>query len=347
MCKAAIGSGGVVLLAFLLSLPCAPSAHAVTVMPGDLIVTDFNGRWGGPVDSSLPGGRIVRVDPTTGAQTLISYGGLLDGPQGVVIDAAGNIILNDTYDDQLIKVNPADGSQTLIPSGGLFVDTRGITIDAAGDILVADFGYGGSGAIIRVDPATGAQTVAASGGIIQGPLGVTLDGAGNMYMSAPPLAPSKGVRVVKVDPVTGTQTLISSGGPYSMAFGGGIVVDATGRIFVTEQYYYNGVFEISPIPGPQSILVSGSPFEDPYDLAIDLSGDLIVADSNWHWEGRLIRVDPDTMVTTVISSGGLLIDPNDVAIATAPIPEPISLIFFGTGVVGVFGFVARKRMRRS
>ena len=28
-----------------------------------------------------------------------------------------------------------------------------------------------------------------------------------------------------------------------------------------------------------------------------------------------------------------------------PIPEPISLIFFGTGVVGVFGFVAKKKMR--
>jgi len=29
------------------------------------------------------------------------------------------------------------------------------------------------------------------------------------------------------------------------------------------------------------------------------------------------------------------------------IPEPISLIFFGTGVVAVFGFVSRKRMRKS
>jgi len=29
------------------------------------------------------------------------------------------------------------------------------------------------------------------------------------------------------------------------------------------------------------------------------------------------------------------------------IPEPISMIFFGTGVVGVFGFVARRKMRKS
>jgi len=31
----------------------------------------------------------------------------------------------------------------------------------------------------------------------------------------------------------------------------------------------------------------------------------------------------------------------------APIPEPISMIFFGTGVVGVFGFVSRRKMRKS
>ena len=29
----------------------------------------------------------------------------------------------------------------------------------------------------------------------------------------------------------------------------------------------------------------------------------------------------------------------------SPIPEPVSLIFFGTGLVGVFGFVARRRMQ--
>jgi len=35
----------------------------------------------------------------------------------------------------------------------------------------------------------------------------------------------------------------------------------------------------------------------------------------------------------------------EVGVELAPVPEPISMIFFGTGVVGVFGYVARKRMR--
>jgi hypothetical protein len=29
------------------------------------------------------------------------------------------------------------------------------------------------------------------------------------------------------------------------------------------------------------------------------------------------------------------------------IPEPVSLVFFGTGMAGVFGFVARRRIRKA
>ena len=30
-----------------------------------------------------------------------------------------------------------------------------------------------------------------------------------------------------------------------------------------------------------------------------------------------------------------------------PIPEPISLVFFGTGLVAVLGYVARRKLQRS
>jgi FG-GAP repeat/PEP-CTERM motif len=33
--------------------------------------------------------------------------------------------------------------------------------------------------------------------------------------------------------------------------------------------------------------------------------------------------------------------------ASEPVPEPLSMIFFGTGVVGVFGFVSRRKMQKS
>jgi hypothetical protein len=34
------------------------------------------------------------------------------------------------------------------------------------------------------------------------------------------------------------------------------------------------------------------------------------------------------------------------SISGAVIPEPLSMIFFGTGLVGVLGYVSRRRMRR-
>jgi len=120
MSKVLIGSRGVVLLAFLLGLAFAPSAHAVTPEPGDLVISDFNGAFDGPVGMP-PGGRIVKVDPVTGAQTMISSGGLLDAPWEIAIDAGGDILVGDpSFPDggAIIKVDPDTGAQTVAASGG-------------------------------------------------------------------------------------------------------------------------------------------------------------------------------------------------------------------------------------
>ncbi len=102
------GSGFEICL--VLAVICfVPSVLAVTLVPGDLIVADWNGALGGSAGDPV-GGRIIKVDPDTGAQTMISSGGLLDGPCDVAMDAAGNIIVLDRLDLQIIKVDPDDGS---------------------------------------------------------------------------------------------------------------------------------------------------------------------------------------------------------------------------------------------
>src|SRR5262249_39126737 len=60
---------------------CAPSIQGTTLNAGDLLISDrdaFCGRGG-----------IIRVDPTTGAQTVVSAGGLFVDPRGIVVDANG------------------------------------------------------------------------------------------------------------------------------------------------------------------------------------------------------------------------------------------------------------------
>ncbi|MCJ7626030.1 MAG: NHL repeat-containing protein, partial [Anaerolineaceae bacterium] len=304
---------------FVLATCCMTgAARAVTLEPGDLIVADFNGAFDGPVGSPL-GGRIIKVDPDTGAQTIISSGNLLNGPYDVALDATGNIIVMDAFDQQIIKVNPADGSQTVISEGGLFHTPHGIAIDAAGKIIVADVWYGGTGGILKVDPVTGAQTVISSGGSLIRPSGVTIDAAGNLYVtSSVEVTGGWGLSVVKVNPTTGAQTVISSG-TFRTMHAGIVIDDSTGNIFVAEQYYNNGIIKVDPT-GAQTFLASGSPFQDPYQLNFDLAGNIVAADTNWFWEGRIIRVDPGTGAKTLISSGGLLVDPAGIVVFEGAVP---------------------------
>lgn len=277
---------------------------------GDLIVAD-------------PGSaRIVKVDPLSGAQTLIAQGGMLSGPQAVVVDASGDILVADgvpsggpTPTAQILRIDPATGSQTLICEGGLLQAPYGMTLDSQGNILVADpyYSVGGvSGAILKINPATGVQSVAAVGPWIHSPMDVTFDSAGNMYVATTlPMGGFNGVGVVKIDAL-GNQSQISSGSLPSWT--GGIVVDASGTPFTSELYYYNGIFRINPSSGAQSVFSSGYPFQDPWDLAIDLDGNFVVVDGNMFGNGGLIRVNAVTGAKTVVTSGSLLVDPMDVAV---------------------------------
>lgn len=152
-----------------------PAAQAATLKPGDIIV----------VDQSASG--VIKADPVTGAQEVISAGGLFVHPRGVAIDGAGNIIVADPGafgGGGVIKVDPVTGVQTKISSGGFFVTPLDVTLDAAGNIIVADAGVPlDSGSIIKVDPATGAQTVISSGGLFVDPHGVAIDTVGDILVS--------------------------------------------------------------------------------------------------------------------------------------------------------------------
>src|SRR5262249_36277144 len=128
------------VLVFLLALTLRSYVTAATLNTGDIVVAD-------PDAFGLAGG-IIRVDPATGAQTLISSGGLFVDPTGIAITANGDIIVVDRA-RRVIRVDPMTGTQNLISSDGRFVDPFRIAIDANGDMFVADVG---ARAIIRVDP---------------------------------------------------------------------------------------------------------------------------------------------------------------------------------------------------
>ena len=115
----------VLFLVFTLLLLTGVVGHILPVQsqlnPGDILVMDRDAGTG------FKGG-LFRVDPTTGARTLLSDFGV--------------------------------GT----PAG---VDPFGVAVESSGNILVTDSnaGTGGLGALFRVDPSTGARTILSDFGV--------------------------------------------------------------------------------------------------------------------------------------------------------------------------------------
>ncbi len=160
----------------------------------------------------------------------------LDNPQGVAVDAAGNIYISDTDNDRIREVEAATGIITTLAAGPLIdgavlFDPQGLAVDAAGNIYVAC----GSGTVDKVTPAgvvtvvagenlTGAGPVAdyngdgipATQAALADPSAVAVDAAGNLY-----IADTYNNRIRRVDAATGIITTVAGTGAATEAPGGG------------------------------------------------------------------------------------------------------------------------------
>ena len=284
------------------------AAKMVPLAAGELFVVDAN-AFGGS-------GGVVRVDPATGTQTVVSSGGIFARPTSIAIDTNGELFVTDwpiSGGLGLIRVDPVSGTQTVVSPVGAFVTPSDIVIDANGDLLIADDGaFGGPGGIIRVDRVTGAQTTVSSGGDFIEPRGLVIDGNGDLLVVDRDALGGPGA-VFRVDPTTGSQTVISSHGNFDSP--SGIALDSNGDILVTDFDAFGGtatVFRVDPVTGAQSTVSSGGSLDNPFGIVIDGGGAIFVADHGV--PGRIIRVDPSSGSQTIISSGGAFVTPHDIAI---------------------------------
>ena len=84
--------------------------------------------------------RIAELDPATGAVTTLSRGGSLQAPQGIALDAAGDVLVADTVSG-VIAISRGDGEQSPITARGAVNEAMGITVGADGGIYVTDAGF--------------------------------------------------------------------------------------------------------------------------------------------------------------------------------------------------------------
>jgi uncharacterized repeat protein (TIGR01451 family) len=205
---------------------------AIAAAPnGSLYVLD---QQGGPLNT----GQVIRVDPQTGTQTVISPlpasgPSLFILPVGITIAPDGKIYVLDSI--CCGGSSPGNGGVILVDPGGQqhliahdqtppvptdhFSSPVAITAAPDGQLYVLDrsplpaMTFAG---VIRVDPTTGAQTLVTQGGNFQsGPSGIAVGQDGQLYVTDASCCPTvmkppdPTSAVIRVNPQTGAQSIFT------------------------------------------------------------------------------------------------------------------------------------------
>ncbi len=308
-----VTGAAVLLLAF-----SASRSAALTLAPGDLVVVD--------TVTSV----VVRVDPISGAQTLISSTGGFD----VAVAVDGTIWMSQGR--KVVRVDPTSGIQTvvaadLIPSGS---QLTGISIAPSGDIIVGAFGATPS--VISIDPVTGNATVLSStAGEVNG---VAVNAAGDIFV-----APELGDQILRLDSTGALQQTYDLIGPPGQDFGRpeDIAFAPDGDLIVLDSIR-DVILKLDVASGSQTIIDPLVFSSFPFGLAVEPGGDFVFpAFDTASGDAGLWRFDPVTQTPALITSGGLLSAGNGLrSVAVVPVPEP------GTAVLLLLGLTLMARTLR-
>jgi sugar lactone lactonase YvrE len=264
-----------------------------------------------------------------------------NGPNGIAIDAAGNLYVADAGNHRIREITPAGEVSTLADSEYGFADgiggdakfhyPVGIASDAVGNLYVTD---SGSSRIRKITLAGEVSTF--TGGkygfrraAFRDPTGIAIDAAGNLYV-----ADTENHRIRKITPAGEVSTI--AGGEEGFADGvgsdarfnkpRGIAADAAGNLYVAD-FGNDRIRKITPA-GEVSTLAGGergfadgvgsdARFDHPFGIASDAAGNLYVADSRNH---RIRKITPAGEVSTLANSFGrdaIFISPSGIAIDAA------------------------------
>lgn len=205
------------------------------------------------------------------------WGGCALTPKGM--DSTLGVVLDPAYQiERVVADSPFPG-------------VNGATVGSDGQLYVT---HTANGTITRIDLATLKPSlfVPAHAGVFI-PDDIAADDKGNLYVTG--TTPLVG-EVYRIDP-NGVKTVIASG----MAAPNGIEYNpATGRLFVTECFQGNRIYEVDPTGRqPARLLVDKDVVPVPEGFGFDPdTNDLVVPDMG---SGKILRIHPDTGVITTIA----------------------------------------------
>jgi hypothetical protein len=264
--------------------------------------------------------RLIRIDPSTGAQTVLAAGAPWGRLAAVAVAPSGTLYVADDRPN-------ASGIYSLTAPGfaitpfATTVPTENPQELAATDSTV--YSLDGEAGVVSIDAAAPfAQRILSprqpvdEGGALN-PYSLTLSGS-TLYGVSPSdcvgeesAGESSYAGVVAIDTATGDRTYPSDlgctyPGPVAAAPDGTLVI-----AFPAGDRNPATIVRITPAGGPSATIAKGGLLRDPVDLAVTPSGDVIVADLT----SGVLRISGRKQ--SVVAAGGNLNGVNGVAVDTA------------------------------
>ncbi|MBM3854226.1 MAG: hypothetical protein FJ399_13885, partial [Verrucomicrobia bacterium] len=261
-----------------------------------------------------------------------------NAPQGIAIDANGNLFVADSRNNQIRRITPA-GLVTVFAGDGLlgsadgtgraarFMNPYGVAVDANGNVFVAD---SNNHTIRRIMPNGAVRVFAGPGGTFGAvdetgaaarfnyPQGIAVDDAGNVIVTD-----SSNSTIRRVTPTGVVSTVAGSAGRSGFVdatgsdarfgFPVGTCVDRAGNIYVVDQSF-STIRKIAPdgavttFAGQQGTTGrtdgtgNAARFNFPLGIAVDREDNLYVADTYNH---TIRKITPEAVVTTLAGSPGV------------------------------------------
>jgi hypothetical protein len=170
--------------------------------------------------------KVFRIDPVSGAQTLVPDGDdvLLNGAKGLTVAPNGDIFV--VVGTGLIKIS--GGTASTFSSDALaFQNPQAVARDSGGNLYVANRFGEVTGNILKVGPGGGAPTlyIPTTNTLVNQPVAIATDRLDNLVVAALAIGGANNPGVVRIDPAKNT-AIVTSGGDL-LQDARGIAVDTT------------------------------------------------------------------------------------------------------------------------